>query len=198
MKVMVFDVGGTEIKYSVMDEGLNRSDAGSVPTPQDTQEHFLDTLYDLYSPHRDEVSGIAMALPGFVDTHTGFVSNGGALLYNTGTQVGQLVRERCGCPVTLENDGKAAALAELQAGALQGCCNAAVFIIGTGVGGGISKQPLLLDSLRRVYAGLFASRGDSPYMIGLPRTEIVPCHFSSEANQVGALYACLHTVGRTD
>ena len=198
MKVMVFDVGGTEIKYSVMDEGLNRTDAGSVPTPQDTQEHFLDTLYALYAPHRDEVSGIAMALPGFVDTRTGFVSNGGALLYNTGTQVGQLVRERCGCPVTLENDGKAAALAELQAGALQGCCNAAVFIIGTGVGGGISKQPLLLDSLRRVYAGLFASRGDSPYMIGLPRTEIVPCHFSSEANQVGALYACLHTVGRTD
>ena len=306
MKVMVFDVGGTEIKYSVMDEGLNRTDAGSVPTPQDTQEHFLDTLYALYAPHRDEVSGIAMALPGFVDTRTGFVSNGGALLYNTGTQVGQLVRERCGCPVTLENDGKAAALAELQAGALQGCCNAAVFIIGTGVGGGIiangqlvrgihftageysfvntnadewentgktmacqcsttnllqwyrvrrglpadapmngrqffdaanagepealevlerfckavavqiynltvlldvekvaigggiSKQPLLLDSLRRVYAGLFASWGDSPYMIGLPRTEIVPCHFSSEANQVGALYACLHTVGRMD
>ena len=59
-------------------------------------------------------------------------------------------------------------------------------------------SPLLLDSLRRVYAGLFASRGDSPYMIGLPRTEIVPCHFSSEANQVGALYACLHTVGRMD
>ena len=74
MKVMVFDVGGTEIKYSVMDEGLNRTDAGSVPTPQDTQKHFLDTLYDLYSLHRDEVSGIAMALPGFVDTRTGFVS----------------------------------------------------------------------------------------------------------------------------
>ena len=147
MKVMVFDVGGTEIKYSVMDEGLNRTDAGSVPTPQDTQEHFLDTLYDLYSPHRDEVSGIAMALPGFVDTRTGFVSNGGALLYNTGTQVGQLVRERCGCPVTLENDGKAAALAELQAGALQGCCNAAVFIIGTGVGGGIIANGQLVRGI---------------------------------------------------
>ena len=137
MKVMVFDVGGTEIKYSVMDEGLNRTDAGSVPTPQDTQKHFLDTLYALYSPHRDEVSGIAMALPGFVDTRTGFVSNGGALLYNTGTQVGQLVRERCGCRVTLENDGKAAAIAELQQGALKGCTNGAVFVIGTGVGGGL-------------------------------------------------------------
>ena len=208
MKVMVFDVGGTEIKYSVMDEQMNRFDAGSVPTPQDTQEHFLDTIYALYAPHKDEVDGIAMALPGFVDANTGYVSNGVALLYNTGTQVGQLVRERCGCPVTLENDGKAAALAELQAGALQGCCNAVAVQIynltvlldveKVAIGGGISKQPLLLDSLRRVYAGLFASRGDSPYMIGLPRTEIVPCHFSSEANQVGALYACLHTVGRTD
>ena len=295
MKVMVFDVGGTEIKYSVMDEQMNRFDAGSVPTPQDTQEHFLDTIYALYAPHKDEVDGIAMALPGFVDANTGYVSNGGALLYNTGTQVGQLVRERCGCRVTLENDGKAAAIAELQLGALKGCTNGAVFIIGTGVGGGlvingqlvrgihctageysylhtnaddwrngdktvalqcsvtnllrwyrarknlpedaplngriffeaanagepealevlhrlckavdvqiynltvlldlevvaigggISKQPLLLDDLRRVYAGLFASRGESPYMIGLPRCEIVPCHFSSEANQVGAL-----------
>ena len=305
MKVMVFDVGGTEIKYSVMDEQMNRFDAGSVPTPQDTQEHFLDTIYALYAPHKDEVDGIAMALPGFVDANTGYVSNGGALLYNTGTQVGQLVRERCGCRVTLENDGKAAAIAELRAGALQGCCNAAVFIIGTGVGGGIiangqlvrgvhftageysfvntnadewentektmacqcstkyllkwyrarkglpadapmngklffdaanaaepealevlerfcrmvavqiynltvlldvekvaigggiSQQPLLLETLRRVYAGLFASRGDSPYMIGLPRCEIVPCHFSSEANQVGALYTYLQAESKT-
>ena len=305
MKVMVFDVGGTEIKYSVMDEQMNRFDAGSVPTPQDTQEHFLDTIYALYAPHKDEVDGIAMALPGFVDANTGYVSNGGALLYNTGTQVGQLVRERCGCRVTLENDGKAAAIAELQLGALKGCTNGAVFIIGTGVGGGlvingqlvrgihctageysylhtnaddwrngdktvalqcsvtnllrwyrarknlpedaplngriffeaanagepealevlerfckmvavqiynltvlldlevvaigggISKQPLLLDDLRRVYAWLFASRGESPYMIGLPRCEIVPCHFSSEANQVGALYTYLQAESKT-
>lgn len=137
MKVMVFDVGGTEIKYSVMDEQMNRFDTGSVPTPQDTQEHFLDTIYALYAPHKDEVDGIAMALPGFVDANTGYVSNGGALLYNTGTQVGQLVRERCGCRVTLENDGKAAAIAELQQGALKGCTNGAVFVIGTGVGGGL-------------------------------------------------------------
>ena len=299
MKVMVFDVGGTEIKYSVMDEQLNRTDAGSVPTPQDTQEHFLDALYALYAPHKDEVEGIAMALPGFVDAKTGYVSNGGALLYNTDTPVGQRIREKCGCPVTLENDGKAAAIAELRAGALQGCCNAAVFIIGTGVGGGIiangqlvrgvhftageysfvntnadewdapdktmacqcstrnllewyrarkdlpedapmngkvffeavnagepeavevlerfckaiavqiynltvlldvekvaigggiSKQPILLEGLRKAYDGLFASRGDMPYMKGLPRTEILPCAFSSEANQVGALYTYL-------
>ena len=307
MKVMVFDVGGTEIKYSVMDEQLNRADAGSVPTPGDTQEHFLATLEALYRPHAAEVDGIAMSLPGFIDAEHGVVRGGGApsLLYNIGTPVGPRLAQRCGCRVFLENDGKAAAIAELRAGALQGCCNAAVFIIGTGVGGGIiangqlvrgvhftageysfvntnadewentektmacqcstkyllkwyrarkglpadapmngklffdaanaaepealevlerfckmvavqiynltvlldvekvaigggiSKQPLLLDDLRRVYAGLFASRGESPYMIGLPRCEIVPCHFSSEANQVGALYTYLQAESKT-
>ena len=299
MEVMVFDVGGTEIKYSVMDEQMHRTDTGSVPTPRDTQEHFLDALYALYAPHKDEVKGIAVALPGFVDNKTGYVSNGGALLYNTGTPVGQRIREKCGCPVSLENDGKAAAIAELRAGVLQGCTNAAVFLIGTGVGGGIiangelvrgvhftageysfvntnadewdapdktmacqcstrnlllwylarkglpedapmngriffdaanagepealevlarfckavavqiynltvlldvekvaigggiSKQPILLEGVRSAYAGLFASRGDMPYMKGLPRCEIVPCAFSAEANQVGALYAYL-------
>ena len=30
MKVMVFDVGGTEIKYSVMDEQMNRFDAAGA------------------------------------------------------------------------------------------------------------------------------------------------------------------------
>ena len=137
MKIMVFDVGGTEIKYSVMDEQMHRTNSGAVPTPQDTQAHFLDAVYRLYAPHKDEVTGIAMALPGFVDNRTGYVSNGGALLYNTATPVGQLLAEKCGCPVILENDGKAAAMAELANGALKDCCNAAVFIIGTGVGGGI-------------------------------------------------------------
>ena len=88
MKIMVFDVGGTEIKYSVMDEKMHRTDSGAVPTPQDTQAQFLDAVYRLYAPHKDEVSGIAMALPGFVDNRTGYVSNGGALLYNTATPGG--------------------------------------------------------------------------------------------------------------
>ena len=190
MKVMVFDVGGTEIKYSVMDEQMNRFDSGSVPTPQDTQEHFLDTIYALYAPHKDEVDGIAMALPGFVDANTGYVSNGGDAPMN-----GKLFFEAA-------NAGEPEALEVLE----RFCRMVAVQIYNltvlldvekVAIGGGISKQPLLLDDLRRVYAGLFASRGESPYMIGLPRCEIVPCHFSSEANQVGALYTYLQAESKT-
>ena len=73
MKVMVFDVGGTGIKYSVMDEQLNRTDAGSTPTPADSQEHFLNTLREIYLPHKGEVDGIALSLPGFIDAEQGVV-----------------------------------------------------------------------------------------------------------------------------
>ena len=139
MKVMVFDVGGTEIKYSVMDDQMNRYESGSVPTPSDNQERFLETMAELYRPHKDEVDGIALSLPGFIDAEHGVVKGGGApsITYNIGTPVGPRLAEKCGCRVWLENDGKAAAIAELQRGALQGCGNAAVFIIGTGVGGGL-------------------------------------------------------------
>ena len=73
MKVMVFDVGGTGIKYSVMDEQLNRTDTGSTPTPADSQEHFLNTLREIYLPHKGEVDGIALSLPGFIDAEQGVV-----------------------------------------------------------------------------------------------------------------------------
>lgn len=299
MKVMVFDVGGTEIKYSVMDDTMNYYESGSVPTPSDSQEHFLETMAEIYRPHRDEVDGIALSLPGFIDAEHGVVKGGGApsIVYNIGTPVGPRLAEKCGCKVWIENDGKAAAIAELQRGVLKGCSNAAVFIIGTGVGGGIiangqlvrgvhftageysfvntnaeawdapdqnmacqcstsnllkwyrarkalpedapldgrsffaaanagepealevlrrfchavavqiynltvlldvekvaigggiSKQPLLLESLRSAYDGLYASRAGQAYMEGLPRCQIVPCAFSSEANQVGVAAA---------
>lgn len=137
MKLMVFDVGGTEIKYSVMDETLERRESGSVPTPMTCQEDFIETLYALYEPHKDEVEGIAMSLPGFIDSKRGICLGGGALHYNHRKEIAGPLSRRAGCPVHIANDGKCAALAELRDGALKGCRNASVYIIGTGVGGGL-------------------------------------------------------------
>ena len=59
------------------------------------------------------------------------------LSYNHGKEVAGPLSERTGVPVHIANDGKCAALAELRDGALRGCRNASVYIIGTGVGGGL-------------------------------------------------------------
>ena len=44
-------------------------------------------------------------------------------------------------------------------------------------------------NLRSAYDGLYASRAGQAYLEGLPRCQIVPCAFSSEANQVGVAAA---------
>ena len=144
MKLMVYDVGGTEIKYALMDEQFNIYDKGYVPTPKDSFEDFAAVISEKYLAHKDEAEGIAMSLPGFIDVENGVVRGGGALLYNIGQPVGKMLEERCGCKVVLENDGKAAAAAEFYSGVLKGCQNAAVFVMGTAVGGGliINGQPV--------------------------------------------------------
>lgn len=144
MKTLVFDVGGTEIKSALIDEELNITNKKSVPTPLDTFENFTDVIYETYSEYKDEVDGIAISLPGFIDVENGRCNGGGALFYNHNNDVGRKLKERCNCNVILENDGKAAALAEYYHGSLKGCQNGAVFVIGTGVGGGliIDGKPL--------------------------------------------------------
>ena len=71
MAVMVFDVGGSEIKYCVMDDSLERGHYGSVPTPLDSREHFFQVLENIYRPFAEETEGIALSLPGIIDSEKG-------------------------------------------------------------------------------------------------------------------------------
>ncbi len=144
MNLLAIDVGGTEIKSAIVDADYNLSNWDSKPTPQDSLDSFIDSIEEIYLRYKDKVEGVAVAIPGFVDVENGVCNSGGALLYNAGQPIGKLLQERLGCKVHLENDGKAAALAELANGSLKGCKNAAVFIIGTGIGGGIIIDGKLL------------------------------------------------------
>ncbi|WP_305181343.1 ROK family protein, partial [Dubosiella newyorkensis] len=143
MNKLVIDVGGTFIKYAIMDMEANILSKGSVPTPMDSREHFLNVLADLFEEALPDVDGIAISLPGNIDSSTGYVYTPGSLWYNANTNVAQdlraLIFDRTGkdVPVAIENDGKSAALAELWKGNLAGCDSGVVMILGTGIGGGI-------------------------------------------------------------
>ena len=147
MKYMVFDVGGTAIKYSVMDEKLQRFSEGEVATPQDTKEHFYRVLEEIYLPHKEETAGVAVSMPGFIDIEKGFVDFPGALAYNSGQMVGPELSGRFGCPVHIANDGKCAAVAEYWRGELRGCRTGAVMILGTGIGGGMIVNGQLVNGI---------------------------------------------------
>ncbi len=137
MKLLTFDVGGTEVKHAIIEDALTISDQGTVPTPKDSFDSFTGLIQAIYQSYQKEVDGIVISLPGPVDAQNGCCESCSIMRYPHSKEIAKIVGEICGCPVSLENDGKAAALAEYRYGSLRGCRNAAVFVIGTGVGGGL-------------------------------------------------------------
>lgn len=152
MNKLVFDVGGTALKYSLMTNDAEILEKGEVPTPKESQAQFLDTLKDVFDKYKDQVDGIAMSLPGTIDATTGHVYAPGALSYNYDTDLGPAIEKKCGVPVYMQNDGKAAALAEVWKGNLADVENGVVIILGTGIGGGIIQNKRVLPG-NNLFAG---------------------------------------------
>ena len=162
MKYLVIDIGGTYTKYAVMDEECTFYIKDRIPTVCDTLEHFTDMLAGLYQENEkiceedgDHIQGIALSSAGVIDSETGFMYNGGSLFCIKNINIVELLEKQCGVPVTVENDAKCAALAELWRGSLAGCRNAAALICGTAVGGAVICDGKLLKG-RRFMAGEFS------------------------------------------
>lgn len=157
MRVLVLDIGGTFTKYACMDEAMRFLERGRISTPQDSRESLIEALgriYDSLLP----LDGIAIAMPGIIDTERGYCSMGGALAYNTGFYLRQQLHRRCPVNICMENDAKCAAMAEAAAGSLQDVDDGFVLIFGTMIGGGYIKD-------RRLHRGKHSSAGEVSYLI---------------------------------
>lgn len=157
MQTVVFDIGGSAVKYSLMDEAGSFLSKGSFPTPKTSADNLLAGIKDVWSRLGDGANGIAISAPGVIEHHR-FMRTGGALPYAYGFPLADRVEELCQCPVTVGNDGKCAALAELRSGALQGVQNGAALIAGTGLGGG-----LIVDG--KVVTGPHGSAGELSWIL---------------------------------
>ena len=134
---LAFDIGGTFIKYALMGEDGSFLESGKVPTPADTMEHLLGDLEQIGRQYAGQYDGVAVSMPGRVDTAAGIAHTGGALIYIKEAPVGQMLEQRLGKPVRVANDAKCAANAEAWTGALADVANGAVLVLGTGTGGAI-------------------------------------------------------------
>lgn len=143
MKILVLDVGGSAIKYALMNEKAEFIEKSEVPTPKDTIEHFVDVIGLIFDMYKGEIAGIAMSMPGRIDSERGYLYTGGNLEYNCEKEIVSILQKRCPVNITVENDGKCAALAEVWKGNLKDCDDAMVVILGTAVGGGIIKDKKL-------------------------------------------------------
>src|SRR6185437_15380779 len=103
-----------------------------------------------------DVDAVGFGLPALIDRRTGKVAVG---VHTPLTDIAfaDVMTERLGLPVFVDNDGNNSALAEHRAGAARGATDAVVLTLGTGIGGG-----LILDG--RIYRGSRGGAGELGHM----------------------------------
>lgn len=156
----VFDVGGSTIKYSLMDASCNFLKKSFLPTPKDGIDSFIDAIHSVVKEFQKShiLHGISLSMPGAVDVETGFIKGFTAIPYIHGPNIKELIHERTNLPVELENDANCAGLAEGWIGAAKDVRDYICIVIGTGIGGA-----LVLDKKVRRGSNLFG--GEFGYMI---------------------------------
>ncbi|WP_102273422.1 ROK family protein [Cytobacillus massiliigabonensis] len=135
----VLDVGGSSIKYALMDELGEFIEKSSVPTPKESLDLFLDQVHFIVKDYQRnyEVKGMAVSMPGAVNVKTGYIAGLSALPYIHGPNMKELLRERTHLTVEMENDANCAALAEGWIGAAKDVMDYLCLVIGTGIGGAV-------------------------------------------------------------
>ncbi|MED1531993.1 ROK family protein [Bacillus altitudinis] len=136
---VVFDVGGTKTKHGVMDRNGELITSGDYVTNCRQLEPFLEDMENVVKEYQRtwDIKGIAVSLPGFVDSQTGYTEFAGAIIALNGQNVKTLLEEKTSLRVEVENDANCAALAEKFSGHAKECDSFICMTLGTGVGGGI-------------------------------------------------------------
>ena len=138
-RVIGIDAGGTKLLGGVVDEELvvhhrvRRQWRGA--DRQETLDIIVDAVEEVRAAAAD-VAAVGFGLPALVDAGTG-VSVWSNHLPIDGVPFRDLLSERLGLPVAVDNDANVAVLAEHRHGAARGAQHALMLALGTGIGGGL-------------------------------------------------------------
>ncbi len=146
------DLGGTNIKAGMVTTKPKVIVKTSIPTEAEKgPEHVLDRIADAAENvrkrsglSRDLIGGIGVGSPGTLDIAAGVVLFPPNLTGWRNVPLVEHVAKKCGMQTVLENDANAAAYGEYWAGAAKGAESVVMFTLGTGIGGGIIVNGLLV------------------------------------------------------
>ena len=130
------DIGGTTIKFGVLEESGVFLEKRTCPTPPG--EQILPAVLALVEDalERWPLRGVAVSSTGVVDCETGTIVYAGPTVpHYAGTNFKQAVEAKFGLPCQVENDVNCAGLAEYLSGAGKGSRCLVCLTVGTGVGG---------------------------------------------------------------
>lgn len=143
---LAFDIGGTTIKYGLVDSQLNISNYNKVETLKNKDNHILKTLLRLTAEFqaRYQLSGIGISSAGIVKD--GSILYAGPTIPNyQGTQIQAELESQSKLPVFVVNDVDAALLGEQIDGVAKGSNSAYCVALGTGIGGAFVNNGQLMN-----------------------------------------------------
>ena len=140
MNCLSFDVGGSTVKYGVIDESFEVLEKDKIPTPENEND-FIYSLSNIIQENLSIISKVSVAMPGYVNSadnkylygpHLQFDIDFSKLLNFTDYEF------------YLDNDGNVAAYCEYFLNYKDKYSNLIMLTFGTGVGGGIISDGRLL------------------------------------------------------
>lgn len=154
------DLGGTSIKYALVDKAGNSSFEGRLPSfASDSAEAVVGQLIKAATTVSEEaakrnwaIKGIGLGTPGIVDETNRIVLGGAENIVGwENIDVASLLEEQLHLPVVVGNDANLMGLGETKFGAGRDCTHVVFLTVGTGIGGAV-----IIDG--KLFNG-FANRG---------------------------------------
>ena len=159
MKILAFDIGGTEIKYGFCDENFNLSEKNSVPTnAHEGGKRIIERIVEIIK-NLGGADRIGISTAGQVNSQKGeIIFATDTLPGYTGTKIKEIIEAETGIPTAVENDVNSAAIGEAVFGAAKGCNDFICLTYGTGIGGAV-----FIDG--RLYSGSSFSAGEFGHIV---------------------------------
>lgn len=140
------DLGGTSIKYALIDQKGNFLFSGKIPSHADISadavvgqlvkavKTTLDYAYENSCP----VKGVGIGTPGIVDATNRIVLGGAENIKGwEKLPLSEIMEEKTGLPTLISNDANLMGLGETHYGAGMGCTHVVFVTVGTGIGGAV-------------------------------------------------------------
>lgn len=163
------DVGGTKIACATLQDG-ELSDSHLQHTELNSQERLVEQLIAAVEAARTPDSrAVGVGVPSLIEFATGRIRSSVNIPLKD-LPLRELLTERVGMPVYVENDASCAALAEAFRDGRMAVPHLVMFTVGTGVGGGL----VLNGRLYRGATGTAAEVGHT--IVGLPLADGAPDH----------------------
>jgi glucokinase len=132
------DLGGTKMLIGVL-AGTERLYEQREASTGQTEDELVELLVREVTEARDarpNVTAVGLGIPATIDHDKG-IAVSAVNLPLADLPIRDIVSERVGLPVFVDNDGNVAALAEYLYGAAQGKPHMVMLTVGTGIGGGL-------------------------------------------------------------